>query len=70
LWTSEKNLVLAKNGLIIAVGRLVRFLEKMFCDKQEKGSSFLKMHDFFQTLKIREQHILKSSEKKKLSINF
>ncbi len=70
LWTSEKNLVLAKNGLIIAVGRLVRFLEKMFCDKQEKGSSFLKMHDFFQTLKIREQHILKSLEKKKLWNNF
>ena len=42
----------------------------MVVDKQEKGSSFLKMHDFFQTLKIREQHILKSLEKKKLSINF
>ena len=67
---AQKNWVLSKNGLIIAVGRLVRLLEKIFCDKQEKGSSFLKMHDFFQTLKIREQHILKSLEKKKLSINF
>ena len=67
---AQKNWVLSKNGLIIAVGRLVRLLEKIFCDKQEKGSSFLKMHDFFQTLKIREQHVLKSLEKKKLWNNF
>jgi hypothetical protein len=36
-WNKQKKLVLSKNGLEIAVGRLVKLLEKFFL-KQEKRS--------------------------------
>ena len=44
IFSSYKIWVLSKNGVRIAAGRLIKVLDTMFCDKQEKLSTFQNDH--------------------------